>query len=281
MLVAAQLDWTVEKRQMYIPSANGNMIPVKDKFALTRNTDEAVFDVVSKGWQENQNASTIDFFSKFTKAGHMSMETAGSLAGGKFVWALARINKDFALSGPGRKKQADDEVRGYLLLSMPHAWGYANTTSLTPVRVVCWNTLNYALGKGLKGKGGQVFRLNHSHAFEDAATLLAGKKATDEQVTEYFFEVTKYDPKEAELKKDGEPKQKPLMLRKIMAALENAPGQQLGAALGTWWGAYNAVSYVIDHESGNNRGTALKSAWLGPNAALKRDAFQLALAKAA
>jgi phage/plasmid-like protein (TIGR03299 family) len=279
------------------------MIPVKDKFALTRNTDEAVFDVVSKGWQENQNASTIDFFSKFTKAGHMSMETAGSLAGGKFVWALARINKDFALSGPGRKKQADDEVRGYLLLSMPHAWGYANTTSLTPVRVVCWNTLNYALGKGLKGKGGQVFRLNHSHAFDDkakeqaeialglgvkqmeefkdAATLLAGKKATDEQVTEYFFEVTKYDPKEAELKKDGEPKQKPLMLRKIMAALENAPGQQLGAALGTWWGAYNAVSYVIDHESGNNRGTALKSAWLGPNAALKRDAFQLALAKAA
>jgi phage/plasmid-like protein (TIGR03299 family) len=303
MLVAAKLDWTVEKRPLYMPSGDGSKwLPVEDKFALTRNSDEAVFSIVGKDWKETQNETTLDFFTKWVKAGHMQMETAGSLAGGHYVWALARINTTFALSGPGKKRQADDEVNGYLLLMQPHMWGYASTAALTPVRVVCWNTLNYALGAGLKGKSGQIFRLRHSKAFDEkaaaqaelalglsikqmtefkeAATLLASKRASAEETKSYFFEVTKFDPEKAKLDKDGEQKQ-PKLLQKIMAALDFAPGQQMGSAKGTWWGAYNAVSYVVDHEVGRERATALQSAWVGPNATLKRHAFKLALDKAA
>lgn len=302
MLVAAQLDWAVEKRQVYMPLSDGTMRLIPNQYALTRNSDERLLSMVGANWKENQNANAVEFFSKFVTAGHMSMETMGSLGNGRFIWALARINSDFALSGPGRKRKADDEVNGFLLLMQPHVWGYANTTALTPVRVVCKNTLNYALGGDLKGKGGNVFRLRHSVAFDDkakeqaekalglsiaqmdkfkeAATLLASKRATPEATTKYFFEVTKYDPEKAKLDKDGDAKQ-PKLLRKIMAALDFAPGQQLGAALGTWWGAYNAVSYVVDHEVGRDRNTALQSAWIGSNATLKRHAFKLALDKAA
>lgn len=302
MLKAAKLDWTVEKRQLYMPMANGSMEKVDGRYALTRNSDEAFLSIVGANWKPNQNADTVDFFTKFVKAGHMSMETMGSLAGGQFVWALARLHEDFALAGPGKRMKKDDEVRGYALLMQPHVYGYSQVAQLSGIRVVCWNTLNYALGAGLKGKGQNVFRMPHSTLFDDkakakaeavlglsvaqmtefkeAATLLASKKAKDEDVKNYFFEVTKYDPEKAKKDKDGEAKQ-PKLLAKIMAALENAPGQQLGAALGTWWGAFNAVSYVVDHEVGRERGTALRSAWLGDNALLKRKAFKLALEKAA
>lgn len=302
MLIAARLDWGVEKRQLYIPTADGAMAPVKGSFGLTRDTDESVLSVVGANWKPNQNADVVDFFSKWVEAAHMTMETMGSLSGGQFVWALARINSDFALAGPGKKRKADDEVRGYVLLCQPHKFGYSQTASLTPIRVVCWNTLNMALGAGLKGKGVNVFRMTHSRLFDEkakaqaelalglgvaqmtefkeAAILLASKKASLEQSKEYFFEVLSWDPEKAKKDKDGEAKE-PRMLQKIMAALDHAPGQQLGAALGTWWGSLNAVTYVVDHEVGRERTTALQSAWIGTNSLLKRKALKLALEHAA
>jgi hypothetical protein len=62
--------------------------------------------------------------------------------------------------------------------------------------------------------------------------------------------------------------------------LVNAPGAELPTALGTMWGALNAVTYVVDHAEGRERSTALRSAWLGTRANLKRRAFDLAIKRA-
>ena len=97
---------------------------------------------------------------------------------------------------------------------------------------------------------------------------------------------------EIELIKDtivsGEPKQAGALLDLMPALAEklirrgfaSAPGQQMPSALGTLWGAVNAVTYVVDHELGRNRSTALRNAWLGHTANTKRRAMDLALKRA-
>jgi phage/plasmid-like protein (TIGR03299 family) len=243
-----------------------------------------------------QNDIAFEFFTKFVKAGHMNMETAGSLHGGQYIWGLARIGKDFKLAGK-------DEVRGFLLLCQPHILGKAMVIQFTPIRVVCWNTLNFALGSDLKGKPG-AFRMPHSLNFNDsvkasaeialglagnqmeefqaAATLLSKKKAKPEAVADYFNAVLKFDPKKAEKKKakkgdDEDAGKEPRMLVKMRKALTHSPGATLPSAAGTWWGALNAVSYVVDHELGRDQSAALRTAWMGSKAGLKRRAVLLAV----
>lgn len=295
MLKAAHLDWTVSKREMFIKrKSNGQLIEVPDRFALTRDSDETPLSIVGAVYRPTQNADAISFFQRFTTAGQMLMETAGSLWGGRYTWALARVGKDFKLG-------KSDEVRTFLLLASPHVHGKSLIIQFTPIRVVCWNTLNFALGKGLKGDQ-HAFRMPHTHdfdeevqkratqalglavsqaeTFKEAATLLSKRKAAETQVEEYFCEVLKFDPAKANKKKDGELKL-PRMLPMFREALTHAPGQQLGSALGTWWGALNAVTHVIDHQVGRERDTALKGAWFGYNTLVKQRAVDLALKAAA
>jgi phage/plasmid-like protein (TIGR03299 family) len=297
MLKAAKLDWKVEKRELFFNTAKKGekQIEVPDKYALVRATDEQVLSIVGSVYKPVQNDQVMDFFKKFTKAGHMKMETAGSLQNGQYIWALARVGKDIYID-PKKK----DEVRPYLLISQPHVIGKAMVIQFTPIRVVCWNTLNLALGGGLKG-GKSAFRMPHSiefndsvkktaeaalglakeqtDLFADAVQLLAKKKARPEAVESYFCDVLRYDPKAAK-GKDKKTEREPRMLGMLRNALEYSPGADMNTAKGTWWGALNAVTYVVDHEVGRDRGASLRTAWLGAKSNMKRRAFDLAVEKA-
>lgn len=297
MLKAAGLNWTVSKRETAFKTKAGKWEPMKDEFALVRDTDEFKLSNVGSVYKPVQNEEALDFFKKFVVAGKMKMETAGALWGGRYIWALARLGHDFRLA-------KGDEVRGYLLLSNPHIFGKAMVFQFTPIRVVCWNTLTYAIGADLKGKAG-AYSMPHSTKFDDvakkraeealglathqmdefkqAATLLSKKKAAPKAVEEYFCNVLDFDPKtkQVKAKEDDKAPREPRMLPQFRDALEKAPGQDLSTAKGTWWGALNAVTYVVDHEMGRDRSTALRNAWLGHSANIKRRAVTLALAEAA
>jgi phage/plasmid-like protein (TIGR03299 family) len=290
MLKAAKVDWAVEKRKVGFINSSGNYKVAPDKFALVRTSDDSMLSMVGTTYKPVQNEEAFDFFKKYCAAGHMTMETGGSLWNGRYVWCLAKIGKDFTL-GKG------DKVEGYVLMSSPHMIGRAMVIQFTPIRVVCWNTYTLALGADLKGRGG-AFRMPHSVAFNDAvkhqaevalglakeqmtefneaALLLTKAKVKPEKVQEYFCEVLKFNPKDAVKKKNGELKT-PRMLEKFKQALTLAPGQNITTAQGTMWGAYNAVSYVVDHDLGHNRSSALYTAWYGQKATLKRRALGLAL----
>src|SRR5207249_4093900 len=49
----------------------------------------------------------------------------------------------------------------------------------------------------------------------------------------------------------------------------SAPGQGLGTAKGTLWGAVNAVSYYVDHVRVGGATDRVDSAWFGAGASLK------------
>lgn len=294
ILMAADLDWGVRKDQILVKHPDGIVKPIPGKMALVRDRDDRVLSVVGSSYKPVQNSDAFSFFHQFVEAGNMEMHTAGSLWGGKYVWALAKMNKGFTIG-------KEDAVESFLLLMSPHIFGKALVMQFTPIRVVCWNTLNFALGESLKGSSGAV-RVPHCTAFDagvkeqaatalglaiaqtkemqQASTLLSKKKASEAQVEEFFCKVLQFDPKDAQRKKDGSIRQ-PRQLPMFREALERAPGQDMTSARGTWWGAVNAVTYVADHVNGRDRDTSLKNAWVGHQSTIKRRAFAEALKMAA
>lgn len=130
-LVAAGLDWTVEGKPIY--DANGRMI--NGFKANTRSSDGKVLGVVSNRYQIVQNIDAFQFTDNLI-GGDVRYETAGSLLGGKKIWMLAKLPE---------KKVAGDAVDSYICFTNSHDGSGAVKAIMTPIRVVCNNTLNMAL----------------------------------------------------------------------------------------------------------------------------------------
>jgi phage/plasmid-like protein (TIGR03299 family) len=280
MLVEAGLDWEVKKVPLYAEVGKKRIKSGAE--ALIRTSDDKVLTIVTDSWQPCQNSEAFEFFNDFTAAGDMEMHTAGSLMEGKHVWALAKIKDSFELFG-------GDKVDGYLLFSNPHQFGKSIDIRFTPIRVVCNNTLTLSLSS----KNDKMVRVNHRRAFDgdavkqtmgiasdklakykEMAAFLGKKRYNNETVVEYFNRVF---PKTSDKKNEGERKGTPnsRAAQLAMVALDQQPGAQY--AQGSWWSAYNAVTYLTDHELGRSADTRLYSAWYGVNQTKKVQALNLAV----
>ncbi|RPG75118.1 MAG: DUF932 domain-containing protein, partial [Euryarchaeota archaeon TMED85] len=147
----AGLDWTVEKQDMF--TVNGIKVP--NKQALVRSSDNKVLDTVGSGWNPVQNSDAFDFFQEYVMAGDMEMHTAGSLKDGQLVWALAKTNESFELF-------KGDVTENYFLFTNPHQFGKAINIRMTPIRVVCNNTLTLSLS----AKSDSMITVNHRKEFD-------------------------------------------------------------------------------------------------------------------
>jgi phage/plasmid-like protein (TIGR03299 family) len=273
MMDAAGLNWEVEESECFA-RWNGDNVPTGQK-ALIRSTDGKVLTQVGAGWNPVQNADAFEFFNDFVSAGDMQMDTAGSLKDGRLVWALADVKDGFSLFG-------GDEVKGYLLFSNPHMYGKSIDIKFVMERVVCNNTLSVALNE----VGQPSVRVNHRSVFnpdsvkeilglghnkvekfKEAAEFLGSKRYTDNQLTQFFGVVFGKSTKEKEeLARNA---------KEAMDIVENQPGDHF--VPGTWWNAYNAVTYMTDHKLGRSADTRMASAWFGGNAKRKVDALSLAI----
>src|SRR5210317_1118016 len=150
MMIKAGLDWEVDKESVFTASG----IEVPGKKALIRKSDGNILDMVGDDWNPVQNSEAFQFFSEFVLAGDMEMEVAGSLKEGKNVFALAKVKESFSILG-------NDQVDSYLLFSNPHQYGKAIDIRFSPIRVVCNNTLTYALGQTANNS----VKMNHRSEF--------------------------------------------------------------------------------------------------------------------
>jgi phage/plasmid-like protein (TIGR03299 family) len=291
MLQAAQLDWRVEKKALFVDELDTQ---INSHYALVRNTDHRILGICGNEYTPTQNQEVFEFFDKFCKAGDMKMETAGSLHGGKRVWGLAKINGGFMLGGK-------DEVEGYILLDNPHIWGKSLQILFTPIRVVCNNTLTAALRNNHNQEN--TFRMSHDRAFDDQikqqaaekvglamkaldvfkdkSEFLASKRAKDQKVLEFFSKLvnpTLFQTAQ-EQSEDGLVNRADLgrVVNRLYELVDTQPGADLKTSAGTWWGAFNAVTYYYDHVAGNDQDKRLTSAWFGSAANRKREALELAV----
>ena len=128
----AELDWTVVQEPIFAQSG----VKVPNVYANIRDTDNSVLGLVSKRYNIVQNKDAFDFVDNLV-GGEVRYETAGSLSNGKMIWLLAQLPTE---------KILDDEVKNYLIFSNSHNGKSSIKVSCTPIRVVCNNTLNLALG---------------------------------------------------------------------------------------------------------------------------------------
>lgn len=128
----AGLDWKVYQREVYTDSG----IKIEGYRANVRNTDNKVLGVVIERYKIVQNEEAFSFTDALLGKG-VRYETAGSLQEGKKVWLLARLPKEYIISG--------EQISPYLVFSNSHDGSAAVRVAVTPIRVVCNNTLNLAL----------------------------------------------------------------------------------------------------------------------------------------
>lgn len=280
MLVAAGLDWEVKLRPIYAQAENGDMIKLPLRRALVRSTDNKVLSVTGDLWKPFQNRDALEFFREYTEMGGANLETAGSLKGGKLIWALASINEGFTIN-------RTDHVKGYILLTSPHEVGKSITVRTTTVRVVCANTMAMAIN-GSKADYSQnhLTKFNASAAKEtiglareqihrahlDAQALDQLKMSSFDTVR---FLAGFFAPKPEGMNEKAHienllnnANERPKILDSVLNSVNHSPG----AVPETAWGVLNGITHWVDHVAGKQPETRLFNAWLGDRARLKIEA---------
>lgn len=290
MLKAARLDWTVEKKQLWVGMGGegDDDALLGSHSALVRSSDQSILGICGKDYNPSQNQDVFEFFDRFCRAGDMTMETAGSLQEGRRVWGLAKIKGGFRVNG-------GDEVEGYMLLDNPHIWGRSLQIMFTPVRVVCNNTLTQALNGA---DVNSTFRMTHDRLFTDIvkkeaeekvglataalevfkeqSKFLASKRYEDQALMRFFSRVMNPSMQLA-ANEELNPAELGRTVNKLIELVDTQPGADMKTSKGTWWGAFNAVTFYYDHVAGVDRDKALTSAWFGAAANRKRQALDLAV----
>lgn len=128
----AGLDWKVLQEPIYIDGGK----QIAGYKANVRDSDRKVLGVVTERYKIIQNQEAFAFTDSLLGNG-VRYETAGSLQEGRKVWLLARLPREYIISG--------ERISPYLVFSNTHDGSGAVKVALTPVRVVCNNTLNLAL----------------------------------------------------------------------------------------------------------------------------------------
>lgn len=131
-LEAAGLNWQVIQKNLVTDSG----IVVPGFKANLRENDQQVLGVVSDRYKVVQNEEAFAFTDALLGEG-VTYETAGSLQNGRRTWILAKLPARYIISG--------DEVTPYLVFMNSHDGSGSIKVAMTPIRVVCQNTLNLAL----------------------------------------------------------------------------------------------------------------------------------------
>lgn len=129
----AGLDWNVVQKD--IMTVDGGTA-IQGFKANVRDTDGSVLGIVTDRYRVVQNAEAFSFTDALLGEG-VRYETAGSLQGGRRTWILARLPHQYIING--------EEITPYLVFMNAHDGSGAIKAAMTPVRVVCQNTLNLAL----------------------------------------------------------------------------------------------------------------------------------------
>ena len=110
------------------------------------------------------------------------------------------------------------------------------------------------------------------------ATFLSAKRWTDETLKQYLAVVFPNTNPNAKMKtfdvKDFD-QYASKNAKRALEVMPSQPGAEMGR--GSFWQAYNAVTYLTDHELGRSADSRLASAWYGLNKVKKVKALETAI----
>ena len=269
MLELANLDgWNVRLEDVEIPSTLSSdksyQYVVRDNPFTANQVD--VLGVVGERYVPLQNEELFTFGDAILDGGGR-WETAGSLRGGRVVFGSLALERETVLDPNG----VADKVKTYLLVNTSHDGSIAIQASITPVRVVCANTLNLALGSK-RGKNAikQSFKIRHTQTangkvqiaretlglankYMDEFDRLANAMIQHEITAQQFNDIILAAYPKPDKDSKGAVKK---WENKIDVINDIYTGEFNGMIAGNAWGALNALTERLDwHRSargGNN-----------------------------
>lgn len=242
--------WDVREQSIAVTTESDTILPARfvspaKAIVATIGTENVVLGVTGERYEIVSNEEAFSFLQSLHDGARW--ETAGAIKGGRVVFGSMAFERDFVLDPTG----VADRVESYLLVYTSHDGSTNVAGGVTPVRVVCQNTLNAAL-PGIK----QTFKMRHTRnvaermaaeselwrtantymdAFEAEAQTLFSQAATDK---DYFGIVENLFPKpEKDVKgavKKWETRQE------VYAQAWN--GKPNAGIKGTAWGVFNALT---------------------------------------
>ncbi|SEJ69207.1 phage/plasmid-like protein TIGR03299 [Dyadobacter koreensis] len=263
---------------------------VPNHFATVRTDSMQPLGIVGKDYHIVQNKEAFSFFDSVAQQHQISYETAGALGRGERIFITAKL--------PGHIRVGNDDlIEKYIFLTNSHDGSGSITAAFTPVRIVCQNTLNAAMGN-LTG----AVRIRHTANAKERLLQahkimgLAGKIA--QQKEELFNHWAKTRITDKELKRliemamasnsetlgnvlDGKTE---LLSSQYLNTVDDVyeyalsdPSQNLITTAGTVFGAYNAVTgYFQNRRKYDDDEAKVKSVLFGGTAQLRgQRAFDL------
>ena len=258
MLAAANLNnWNVRLVDLEIPntltSDKSYQYVVRDNPTDKSQTD--VLGIVGERYTPLQNEELFSFGDNILDGGGR-WETAGSIRGGRVVFGSLALERETILDPKG----VADKVKSYLLINTSHDGSIAIQASITPVRVVCANTLNLALTNIGRRKIKQSFKIRHTQTangkvqvarealglanaymdeFDKLAHAMIEKEITAQQFNQIILAAYPKPDKDnkASLKK---------WENKVNLLNDIYTGEFNGTIAGTAWGALNALTERLD-----------------------------------
>jgi len=279
--VAAGMDFQIMDTDVQFATGFGRGT-VKGKKVLYRSDSGDALAVVGKDYKVVQPGEVLEFYRDLTDKAGFTLDTAGVLKSGKKYWALASIGEE--------AKVLDDTIKGYLLLGTACDGSMATTAMFTSIRVVCNNTLGFAMNEVENGANKNFIRISHRSNFDETKVKAQlGIAATSwqdfmqavetwsltpvspERAKEYFDKISSYNNAQGDTIISHRTSDK-------LMELFNGQGKgaKLKAANGTAWGLVNAVTEYVDHHRGRSDDVRMDRAWFGDGIATKELAKQLA-----
>ena len=261
MLKLAHLqNWNVRLEEVPLPEG---FVSDKTNYFVARtnpfdNKQTDVLGVVGERYRVLQNEDLFEFGDALLDGGGR-WETAGSIKGGRQVFGSLALERDVVID----EKGVGDKINSYLLVNTSHDGSIAIQASVTPVRVVCANTLNLALGSGV-GRNRttkQSFKIRHTqtaqgkvqaarealgiaNAYLDQFSIMANELIQREITQDKFMEIvhTAYPAPD----KDSKPIALTKWANKISTIEEIYQSDTTNMIAGTAWGALNALTERLD-----------------------------------
>ena len=225
-------------------------------FVNLRSDTMEPLGVVTGRYRPVQNVEAFDFLASVFGT-ELHFETAGALMGGRRVWVMLRLPEFIEVGG--------DPLGPYAFISNSHDGKSSVTTALTPVRIVCMNTLTAALNraKGLDAQRTYTLRhlgdmqsklaearevlqvtVNYYEQFKLLGDKLARTKCSDAKVRAYLDRILPTDGLGDRAIENREEAKS--LIRQIFKG-DGPAGDTTGDSPGTFWTLYNAASEFADH----------------------------------
>ncbi len=242
--------WQLTKQPVFTGNPEDGYRQVRDRFAVVRATDGEPLGVVGAGYRIVQNEDAFAWCDELLGGEGFHYKTAGSLRGGQVVWLLAKA--------PFQVDLPDSPVEMYVLISSTHDGSGAVTAAVTPVRVVCMNTLRAALSRAqasyrVRHTSGVEARLDEAQRVlgltrgaarrvQQRAEDLASARISDSDWRSFLEQLVPDPP-------DSRPGQtRATNVRSEIDSIYHGHGFGQDDVRGTAWGAWQAVVAYNDHE---------------------------------